>query len=88
MIKMEETKKNRQIVEDKISELEKSKEKLNADLKKLDTQEGTEENIREKFGLAKEGENMVLIVEDKNNKEGAKESDSSGFFSIIKSWFK
>ena len=83
--KMEETGKNRKIVEDKITELEKSKEKLNSDITKLKTEQGIEESIREKFGLAKEGENMILIIDDKNSSEIPKNTDSGGFFSWLKS---
>ena len=85
---MEETGKNRKIVEDKITELEKSKEKLNSDITKLKTEQGIEESIREKFGLAKEGENMILIIDDKNSSEIPKNTDSGGFFSFLKNLFK
>ena len=88
MGKTEETIRNKKIIEDKITELEKSKEKLNSDIVKLKTEEGIEENIRDKFGLAKEGENMILITEDKKQKETQKEPDSGLFWSIIKSWLK
>ena len=46
--KMEETGKNRKIVEDKITELEKSKEKLNSDITKLKTEKGVEGKLLEK----------------------------------------
>jgi len=88
MGKMEETVRNRKIVEDKITKLEKSKGKLNSDITKLKTEKGVEENIRDKFGLAKEGENMILIIDDKNQTEMQKEPDSGSFWSIIKNWFK
>lgn len=86
--RMEETSKNRKIVEDKIAELEKSKEKLNSDIAKLKTEQGIEENIREKFGLAKEGENMILVVDDKNTSQAGQNENSSGFFSWLKNLFK
>lgn len=86
--KMEETSKNRKIVENKIAELEKSKEKLNSDIIKLKTGKGIEESIREKFGLAKEGENMILIIDDKNSTEPQGKSDTSWFSSFFQSLFK
>ena len=67
-----ETAKNRKIAEDKIIELHKGKEKLSSDIAKLNTDSGIEENIREKFGLAKEGKSMIVIVEDKNLSEKEK----------------
>lgn len=88
MSKMKETRRNRETIEDKITELEKSKEKLNSEIIKLKTEKGVEENIREKFGLAKEGEDMIIIVEDKNSEKTEKEADSGGFFSWLKNLFQ
>ena len=88
MNKMGETSRNKEIIEDKVTELEKSKEKLNSEIIKLKTEKGIEENIREKFGLAKEGEEMIVIIEDKNSEEAEKKMDSEGFFSFLKNWFK
>ena len=88
MGKMEETAKNKKIVEDKIAELEKSKEKFNADITNLKTENGVEESIRDKFGLAKDGENMILITDDKNKPAETPKTDSGGFFTFLKSWFK
>jgi len=85
--KAEETAKNKNIAEDKIAELQKGKEKLSSDIAKFQTEKGIEENIREKFGLAKEGENMIVIIEDKNLPEKEK-IESNGFFSFLKNWFK
>jgi cell division protein FtsL len=88
MNKMEETIRNKKTTEDKITELEKSKSKLNSDIAKLKTEEGIEDNIRNKFGLAKEGENMILIIDDKNQTETSKDSESTSFWSILKGWFR
>ncbi|PIP68733.1 hypothetical protein CO033_03270 [Candidatus Nomurabacteria bacterium CG_4_9_14_0_2_um_filter_32_10] len=86
--KMVETGKNKNLVEDKIIELEKSKEEFNSEINKLKTEKGIEESLREKFGVAKEGENMIMVVEDKNLPVKEKEENSSGFWSFIKSWFE
>ena len=88
MNKMGETSKNKETIEDKVTELEKSKEKLNFEIIKLKTEKGIEENIREKFGLAKKGEEMIVIIEDKSSEEAEKKTDSEGFFSFFKNWFK
>lgn len=86
--KVEETSKNRKIAKEEIMELEKSKEKFKTDIESLKTEKGIEGNIREKFGLAKEGENMILVVEDKNSAETQKESDSGNLWSFLKNLFK
>jgi len=86
--KMKDTIKNKKIVEDKITELEKSKEKLNSDIDSLKTDEGVEKNIREKFGLAKEGENMIMIIDDKNQTIVEEEPNDSVFWGWLKNLFK
>lgn len=86
--KMEETIKNRKIIEDKIAELEQSKEKFNTDINNLKTDKGVEESIRDKFGLAKEGENLIMITDDKNSPDTQKDTKNSGFFSFITNLFK
>ncbi len=86
--KMQETIKNRKIIEEKITQLEKSKEQLSSEIIKLNTDKGVEESIREKFGLGKVGENMILVIEDKNKIEVKEEPDSLSFWFIIKGWFK
>jgi len=87
MGKMATTRENRKIAENKVAELREEKEKLSSDINKLNTDSGIEENIREKFGLAKEGEELIVIVEDKNVLENQKAS-SSGFFAFFKNLFR
>ena len=53
-----ETKRNKEIAQAKITELQEQKVKLESNIQKLNTEKGIEENIREKFGLAKEGEGL------------------------------
>jgi len=86
--KMLETKENREIVEDRIEKLEESKEKFSTEIEKLKTENGIEENIREKFGLVKEGENMIMVVEDKNNETENKKTESKSFLNYLKDWFQ
>ena len=85
--KMQETAKNKKIVEDKIAELEKSQKAYSTDISSLKTDQGVEENIRKKFGLVKEGENMIMITDD-NTSTPTQNTSSPGFFSFIKNWFK
>ncbi|MFA4975076.1 MAG: septum formation initiator family protein [Candidatus Paceibacterota bacterium] len=86
--KMRDTQKNKDIIKDKIAELEKSKQTFNSEITKLKTEEGIEENIREKFGVVKEGENLMMVVDDKNPLVEEKEENNKDFWSIIKSWLK
>lgn len=86
--KMEETRKNKKIAEDKIVELQQEKEKLSSDISKLKTDQGVEESIRDKFGLVKEGENMIVVFDNKDNSAVPLETNTGGFFSFLKNLFK
>jgi uncharacterized protein YpmB len=86
--KMEETSKNKKTVEDKVVTLKQQKEKLSSDINSLETDQGKEKLFRENFGLAKEGENMIVVVEDKNPPVALKTTSSSGFFSFFRNLFK
>lgn len=86
--KMRETVKNKQTAENKILELQETKERLLANIGKLETEKGKEESIREKFGWVKEGEGIIVVVEEKNLEDEDRKSKSGGFFSFFKNLFK
>ena len=85
--KMAETGKNKKIAEDKVAALEKQKEKLTSDISSLKTDQGKEKIFRENYGLAKEGEDMIVVVDDKNA-PAAPEPNSGGFWGFLKNLFK
>ena len=85
---MRETGRNKEMVEEKVAELKLQKEKLASDINSLNTKEGKERVFRENFGLAKEGEEVIVVVEDKNPPEPPKTSFTSSFFSFFKNLFK
>ena len=86
--KMMETSKNKKIAEAKITELKQEKEKLNSDISKLKTDEGVEESIRDKFGLAKDGEGMIVVVDDKNTASVDNTNSGGRFLNFLKNLFK
>ncbi len=69
MGKMSATVENRKIAENKLAQLEQEKINLSSAISSLKTDRGVEENIRDKFGLGKEGESLVVVVDDKNKVE-------------------
>lgn len=85
--KMEETGRNKKLTEDKVTALREKKENLLMDIENLNTDEGKEEFFRENYGLAKEGEQMIVVVEAKKSPDQTEEN-SGGFFSFFKNWFK
>ena len=86
--KLQETRKNREIAEKNIEELESTKEKLQADIEKLNTERGVKESIREKFGLAEEGERLIMIVEKQKSSGSEEPARSNKFWHFITSWWK
>ncbi len=86
--KMRDTINNRRIAEHKLLELVRSKENLSREIGKLKTDEGVEESIRDKFGLAREGEQMIVIVDDKSTKNIENTPENKGSFSFFTDLFK
>lgn len=85
--KMNQVVKNREVAETRLTQLANTKARLEADIALLATDEGIEETIREKYGLGKEGERLVVVVEDKNPADQSAEQQGS-FTSFFKNLFK
>ena len=85
--KMQETVKNKNIALDKVALLKKQKEKISSEINSLNTVEGKEKFFRENLGLAKEGEGITVVIEDKNPPIVSKPT-SSGFWSFFTNLFK
>lgn len=82
------TRENRNMAENKLAELQQEKERLSSEIVKLETESGIEENIRLKFGLAKEGEGVIVVVEEPELEDEDEEPKKRGFFSFFKNLFK
>ncbi len=61
---------------------------LEANLERLNTPAGEEEAIRNTYRVSKEGEGLVVIVDDsKNQKTTETDTTSHGFWVRVKAWF-
>ena len=87
-LKMGETGRNREIAEEKVAALREQRAALIEDIEKLETDRGKEEVFRENYGLAKEGEEVIIIVEDQTPPPDPKKGIFSGFFSAFKNWLQ
>lgn len=69
-----------------LSSLEAREQRLTEKIERLKTLEGVEAEIREQFQVAKPGERMVVIVEDKKapQEEAPKQSLVSKFFDLFR----
>ena len=84
-----ETTHKKELVLDQINSLQEREDSLNKDISKLETEEGKEEIIREKYQVAKEGEKMVTIINDSNTTNSQQETSvvSHGFWNWLKRIF-
>ncbi len=83
---LRDTIKNKNIARAKVAELTERKERLAYDIENLETDAGKEKIFRENYGLAKEGEEVIVIVDDKSL-EKDKNKDKKGVFGAFKGWF-
>ena len=71
----------------RLAELEARNTELDAKIKKLDTVSGVEEEIRSKYSVAKESENMVIIVREETEATTTTR-ENTGLWSKIKTLFR
>ena len=86
--KMAETRKNKEIAEAKTENLRTQKAALEQDIEKLRTDRGKEEFFRENYGLAKEGEEVIVIVDKTPETEEPERGAIRSFFSNFLNLFK
>ena len=67
--------------------LQNRKEMLSSEIDRLKTESGKEEEIREKFGLVKEGEEPRSVVDDPDKDSGPSSSPIS-FWQKVLDWLK
>lgn len=67
--KERETNRNKITEMNKLEDLRAREANLNKEIDRLNTNEGIEESVREKFQVVKPGEKMVVIVEDAKKDE-------------------
>ncbi len=87
--KERETNKNKISELNKIDELRKRQMALTKDIDSLNTEEGVEETVRDKFQVVKPGEKMVVIVDPNTKKNTTEEiTTDHSFWGFIKRMFR
>lgn len=74
--KMYDTRENRKISENRLRELTAEKDRLSNEIASLKTDKGVEESIRDKFGLGKDGEELIIVVDDETKTEPVVQEES------------
>lgn len=73
-------------VQEEHEELLEEEAFLTEDIDRLTTDAGIEEEIRELYGFGKEGEQVVILVENKTEADDTQQKDTN-LWSRVKSWF-
>ncbi len=61
---------------------------LTSNIQKLSTDEGVEEEIRQQFGVAKPGENMIIIVGNNESATTDSATSTQDWWQKMSEWFK
>jgi cell division protein FtsB len=84
--KERESQKNVEEVSLKLEEARARDEELSQRIASIQTTSGVEREIRERYSVSKEGEEVVVLVEKEGKVEG-ETATSKGVWSSIKAWF-
>lgn len=84
--KTHDTSKKKKIVLGQVESLTQRQKVLEDNIKKLQTDTGTEITLRDKYHLVKEGEQMVVIVDEQTNISGSNTivEPKKNFFHFLK----
>ncbi len=85
-LKHRESEKNLALVDQKLLAAEIRKNELETSIYELETPQGIEKEIRNKFSVAKEGEDVIVIISEEDNFEDV-EPDNEGIMKKISRWF-
>ena len=61
---------------------------LSSQIERLKTPAGTEEEIREKYGLVKPGEEVIVVVDSSTTAADETSTTDTGFWQKIVNWFQ
>lgn len=77
-------------VEAKLIALQERKNSIEKKIQRLNTETGVEEEIRSKYDVAKEGEKLIVIVDEEEKEINTEENKGfvNKFFTTVGSWFQ
>lgn len=70
-----------------LADLEERQSALKTTLSALGTERGIESEVRKRFPLAKSGEETIILVDAKNEKDDANRKEKRSFWAILWDWF-
>ena len=83
-------KKNRDDSVMELNKLKEREEKLKKDIELLNTRSGVEALLRKRFNVAKEGEGVIVIIDEQSDEKEVSEDSSkaSSLWNVLKNIFK
>ena len=76
----------RSAVESEIKSLEERQKNLESEVKYLSNERGIESEMRRQFDVAREGEQVIIIVEDEDSGEEIKQDETKA--SSTRAWYR
>ena len=70
-----------------LDELEGREESLREEIERLSTERGIEEEVRSKFEVGKEGEKVIIIVDNPEGEDVDKRDTKKTFWQKVFGWF-
>jgi len=70
-----------------LDELENREASLREEIERLNTERGIEEEVRSKFEVGREGEEVIIIVDSPDEVDTVKNSKEKSFWQKVFSWF-
>jgi len=67
--------------------LKERESKLSTDLEALGNPRGMEAELRERFPVVKEGEEVIVLVDQKGSTSDTGTASQKGFWGTVRSWF-
>lgn len=71
-----------------LESLRAREEMLSSEIAKLKTEDGIEAEIREKYGLVKEGEEVIVVVDNDKATSSNNRRDGMGFWQAVLDWLR
>ncbi|MBU1046424.1 hypothetical protein KKH36_01415 [Patescibacteria group bacterium] len=78
---------NREQSEAILRELEEKRDSISSEIEYLKTEKGVETELRDKFRIVKQGEEMAVIINPENEDKDLYINEKQGFFIKIKDFF-
>ncbi|MDD4989192.1 MAG: septum formation initiator family protein [Candidatus Pacebacteria bacterium] len=86
--KEKESQQNLELTERQLDDLQKRNDYLTSEIKKLSSPSGVEEEIRQKFRVAKAGEQMAVIIDSPMPLPNVVDDSGGNWWEKIWNWFK